>query len=85
MIDHDAAHELRGDGKEMGAVLPLRMGLVRELEVSVIQQRSRLQRVAGSLPAHVMVRQTLELWLHERDQFLQCAEGLRRATRRGAG
>jgi hypothetical protein len=73
VIDHDAAHKLRGDGKEMSAVLPLRMSFVRELKVSVIQQRSCLQGMAGSLPAHVMLRQTLKLWLHERDQFLQCA------------
>ena len=74
MIDHDAAHQLRGDGKEMGAVLPMRMGLVRELKVSVVEQRGGLQGVAGSLPAHVMVRQTLELRLDERDELLQRAD-----------
>jgi hypothetical protein len=65
-------NDLCSYGKEMGAVLPPHIALLRELEVSVVQQRSCLQRVAGSLPAHVMLRQTLELWLDERDQALQC-------------
>jgi hypothetical protein len=67
VIDHDPTHKLRGGSKKMDTVLPARMRLVRELEVSVVQKRSRLQGVIGSLPPHVMLRDTLQLWLHKRD------------------
>ena len=72
MTDHDSAHQLCGDAKEVGAILPLWRGIAGELEVSVVEQRGGLQRVVRSLPVHVMPRQALELRLHERNQLLQC-------------
>jgi hypothetical protein len=59
MIDHNPAHELRGRGEKVGAVVPLRMGIVRQPEIGIIHERGGLQGVAGPLPTHVMVRQPL--------------------------
>jgi len=71
VIDHDAPHKLRGDGEEMGAILPLRLRFAGELEISVVNEQGGLESVAGSLLAHVTVGQTLQFRLHERDEFVE--------------
>ena len=43
----------------------------QEAQTGLVHQRRRLQGVAGTLPAHVMVGQPMQFGLHQRDQLLQ--------------
>ena len=67
------AHELRGHGKEVGAVLPLWMVFIGELEVGVVEQSRGLESVARSFPFHALMRDALKLGLDERDEPFQGA------------
>ena len=68
MVDEDAAHRLRRHRKEMGAVLPLHALVVDQPHVGFVDQRRRLQAVAGALALHVVVRQAVELVVDDRRQ-----------------
>jgi len=48
MIDKDAAHQLGRDAEEMRAVLPVYVSLINEPEISLIDERRGLQRMAGT-------------------------------------
>ena len=39
VIDQDVPHHARGRGEEVGAVLPVRIRLVRETQIRLIDQR----------------------------------------------
>ena len=68
VVDEDAAHGLRRNGQEMGAVLPLHALVIDQPQVGFVDQRRRLQAVAGALALHVVVRQTTEFVVHDRRQ-----------------
>jgi len=51
VIDQDPAHNIRRDAEKMGAVLPLDVFLIDELQVSFMNKRGRLQRMVGALAA----------------------------------
>jgi hypothetical protein len=68
VVDEDAAHGLRRCRHEMSPVLPLHAFVVDQPHVGFIDQRSRLQAVASLLAFQVVVRQTVELVVHNRGQ-----------------
>ena len=68
VVDEDAAHGLRRCRHEMSPVLPLHAFVVDQPHVGFIDQRRRLQAVAGALALHVVVRQTAELVVDDRRQ-----------------
>src|SRR4030095_16739634 len=68
VVDEDAAHGLRRCRHEMRPVLPLHAFVVDQPHVGFIDQRRRLQAVAGLLTLHEVVRQTVELVVHDRGQ-----------------
>ena len=68
VVDEDAAHRLRRHGEEMGAVLPVHALVIDQPQVGFVDQRRRLQAVAGALAPHVVVRQTTELVVDDRHQ-----------------
>jgi hypothetical protein len=68
MVDEDAPHGLRRCRHEMSPVLPLHAFVVDQPHVGFIDQRRRLQAVAGPLALQIVVRQTVELVVHNRGQ-----------------
>ena len=71
VVDEDLAHRARGDGKEMDARLPTGMGLIRQAQVSLVDQGRRLQGVTRALPRHVMVSDAAQIFIDERGEFCQ--------------
>src|SRR5688572_23402201 len=71
MVHHDAAHELRGDRKEMSAILPVRLGFIREGKIGIMDEHGGLQGVAGALLAHVAAGETVQFRLDERDELIE--------------
>ena len=55
MVNHDVPHHLRGRRDKVGPALPDRRGVIDQPEVGSVEDGGGLQRVAGPLPAHVMV------------------------------
>jgi len=55
IVQKNAAHDRGGDGKEVGAVLPMRFVLIDEPEVSLVYQGRSLQCVVAVLATHVTV------------------------------
>ena len=74
VVDEDAAHQLRGETIELGAVLPLRLTLVHETHVGLVHEGGRLERVAGILAAHRRGRPAVQLGVDDGKQAL--ARGL---------
>src|SRR5262249_48644732 len=71
MVNHDPPHQLRGWCDEVRPVLPRRLRVFNQSQVSFVEDRGGLQGVAGALPAHVMVSQPVQFGLHQRKQLLE--------------
>ncbi len=67
MIDEDAAHERRGDGKEMSAVLPADAALVDQLLIRLVNESSRLQSMVAALRLERPRGQTAQLLVDQGD------------------
>src|SRR5262249_24581897 len=71
VVDEDAAHRLRRDAQEVRAPLEAPLGvLVDEPEVGLVDQRRRLERVVGRLPAHHPRGDPVELVVDDREQLV---------------
>src|SRR5438132_2148114 len=66
IVDKNLPHELRSNAEEVSAILPVDILLTDQTQVSLIDQRGRLQRVAHSLSIHVVVGQSMQLRLNQR-------------------
>jgi hypothetical protein len=64
-------HNLRGCRDKMRPALPDRLGIVNQLQVRFVENGGRLQGVASSLPAHVMVGEPVQFRMHQREQLSQ--------------
>jgi hypothetical protein len=73
MINHDASHQLRGNGEKMWSVLPARMCLVDKLKIRLVDEHGGLQGVPLSFAAHIIVRQPMQFGLHQRNQLIERA------------
>src|SRR6266576_6066359 len=71
MINHDVPHHLRGRRDKVGPALPDRLGVINQSQVGFVENGGRLQRVAGALPTHVMVGESVQLRMHQREQLPQ--------------
>jgi hypothetical protein len=60
-IHQDAPHQLGGDTEEVGAVLPVHFFHVHQPQVSLIDQSSGLQGLAGPFLGYVALRQPVQL------------------------
>src|SRR5205814_2893423 len=69
VVNQDLAHRLGGDSEEVGAVLPAWTGLIGQPQISLVDQRSRLERVVGTLSAHMTVSDAPELLIDQRGQL----------------
>jgi hypothetical protein len=64
VIRENTPHTLRGNRKKMIAILPMDSVLPGEFQVCFIDQRSRLQSVAGSLTSQVRFGEAAKLSHH---------------------
>ena len=71
MIDQDAPHRLRGNAKEMRAVLPSHRPLVDELQKSLVDEGRGLQRVVGTFFSQVAGRELPQLAMNLRHQAVE--------------
>lgn len=72
MLDEDASHELRRDGKKVRAILPPDLARPEKPEKNLVRQGSGLERVIRSLAAEVLPGQTAELAIHDGNELVEC-------------
>jgi hypothetical protein len=65
MVDEDLAHGFRSDRQEMRAIGVARICVARELQVGLVYEGRRLQRVVGALLLHVVMRKASQLLVDE--------------------
>ena len=72
MVDEHVSHDLRGDGKEVGAVVQRDAALIDQPQVNLVDEHRGLERVARTLTHHVAPRETAQLVVHERHELVEC-------------
>lgn len=73
-VHEDAAHLARGDGEEVRAVLPVDPAHVDHAQIDLVDQRVRLERVAGILPRRILPRTSHVLGVHEGNELVERIE-----------
>jgi len=71
VIDQDPAHDLRGDAKEMRAILPIALALIDEPDVRLVNEGRRLQGVVGPLVPKLARGNAVELRIDEWQQLIE--------------
>ena len=71
VIHQHATHHTGGQADEMGAILKSHLSHSQQLYIRFMDQRSRLQGMAGMLVAQVMGRQAVKLGVYQRGKFPQ--------------
>ena len=72
VIHEDPAHGLGRDSKEMRPVHPLHASLVDELEVCLMNQRARVERVPVPLAPELPVRDSPQLLVDKGEKLVGC-------------
>jgi len=67
IVDKDASHQLSGDTKEVGTVLPRRAPLVHQPQVKLVDERGRAERVVVAFLPKVPAGHAAKLGIHDRD------------------
>jgi hypothetical protein len=70
VVDQNASHLPRSNGKEVGTVGPRHLHICQQ-QKGLVHQRGGLQRVASPFAAHGGMRQPLQLFVDQRRQFIQ--------------
>ena len=70
-VDQDPSHELRANGKKMGAVLPFDLADTDQAEIGFMNQGGGLKGMSRAFAGHITSRRHVQLVVHERHQFLQ--------------
>ncbi len=91
MVDQDAPHGLGGHTEEVRPARERDLGLIHQLDVRLVDQRRRVERLVGRAVAQETARQHAELLVDERRQLVQgprltladAAQQLRDAVHRG--
>src|SRR5205814_612227 len=73
VIDEYTAHDARGDGKKVRAVLPRDVLRGNQPQIGLIDERRRLQTVPDGLMTDVLPRDAMELVVDQRDQSIERA------------
>jgi hypothetical protein len=68
VIDEDTTHHLRGQSKELRAILPRQVRLPNEPQVCLVHECGWLQRVVATLAPQIAGCLAPELPMHEREQ-----------------
>jgi hypothetical protein len=72
VVDQDSAHHLCGHTEEVRSTPPIDTALIDQPQVSLVDQRGRLQRVSGSLAPKLARRDAAELRIDEWQQLIEC-------------
>jgi len=70
-IYENPPHDLRRDGKEVGAIFPSHSLNIRKTKISLVYQGARLEGLSGLLPAHVSVRDVVQFGVNQRGQLIE--------------
>ena len=83
VIDQDAPHDVRGGAEEVDAVLPADAALIDQLEVDLVHERRRRERVIGPLAAQNGPREAPEVVVDDRRELVERASSpsLQRSSR----
>jgi hypothetical protein len=71
VVYQHAPHHVRGQSKELGAILPIDTVLIDQPEVRLVHQRGRLECVIGSFAAHVGSRQPSKFVVNQGQNLIQ--------------
>ena len=71
VVHHDAPHGNRSHSQEVLSVVPGRSRLIDQLEVRLVDERSRAQRSPVSLTAELAVREAAQLLVDDREDAIQ--------------
>jgi hypothetical protein len=85
VVNENAAHQRRGHGEEMRAILPLHAIELDDPQVGFVDERGRLQGVAGPFALQIAMRDPAQLVVDERDDFVSRGAVLAAPTPRAAG
>ena len=66
MVDEDPAHDLRGNCKEMGTVVPARAPLIDQVQEDFVNQRCGLQSMVRTFVAQLAAGDPAEFRVNER-------------------
>src|SRR5262245_39737974 len=70
-LDQDLPHGVRRDRAEVRAVLPPLGTILQQLQVGLVDERSRLQRLSRTFPLEIVRGEASKLGVHERHQRLE--------------
>ena len=71
VVDEDVAHHLRGDGEEVGAVLPVHVLLPDEPQEGLVHQGGGLERMSAPLAVDVAVGEAMKRVLDQRQELAE--------------
>src|SRR5689334_22970333 len=69
VINQDSSHDLSGNCEKM-CTIPPALALIHQFQIRFVNQRGSLQSVIASLPAHVSMSQTMQLFFDQRQELL---------------
>src|SRR5215510_10856209 len=71
-IHQNPPHQLRRHAEKVRAILPLHLPDIHQLQVDLVDERRRLQRVIGTLCRHVTARYAVQLSVDHWKQLVEC-------------
>ena len=71
VVDENLPHKLGGNGKKMGAILPIRQVLLRHAHVCFVNQGGALQGMVGTFALKVAAGNAVEFAVDERHQRIE--------------
>ena len=70
MVHQQPAHRLVSKRQKLPTIFSGQLAILDEAEVALIDDRGRRERMAGPLVPHSLVRESSEVLVHIRDEFL---------------
>ena len=71
VIDQNLPHKLRGNGKKMGTILPLRQVLLGQAYVSFVNQCGALEGMVGTFSLKIAAGDSVEFVVDQRHQRVE--------------
>src|SRR5271166_6197687 len=69
MIHEDAPHQLRGNTKKVGPVLPLGRLLMEKTQIGLVNECPALECVVGAFPPEIVACDSAQLRINQGDQL----------------
>jgi hypothetical protein len=71
VVDQEASHHTRGHRKEMRAVSKAGLAYVDQLQIGVVNQGRRIQRLVWTLASQTLMREASKLLVYQWDEAIQ--------------